>query len=703
DRIIQIEDESTINMPLMEAVSKLRGPQGTKVTITIMREGFSEPKEITLVRDIIKIQSVEALYLGQGIGYVKIKNFQGNTTDDLRASLARFRQEEEGLKGLILDLRNNPGGLLEQAIAVSDLFLSSGTIVTTVGIGNQYRKSTKAHAWRTEEEYPIVVLVNEGSASGSEIVAAALKNNDRAVVIGNQTFGKGSVQQLYNLPDGSALKLTVAQYLTPGDISIQAIGITPDIQVLPVEIKEKEIRFFALQEARKEKDLQRAFNEWGNNQEKPFTTIRYYLPPTEDTRLDIELSPEERRQRLQNDFYIRLATRILHSASSWKRSTILQEVGPVIKAVEQKEEEAITQALRTLGVDWTVGEQGSEPPRLSATVRFDKEGGVVRGGEELQMTITVQHEGGGPVYRLSARTESADPTFDNKEFVWGKLQAGESKSWTVSIKVPKGALTHEEEVRVKFREYFNHTPPDLIQVVTVQGLPRPRFAYAYRIVDDGTHQSVGNGDGIIQRGETIALQVMVQNRGAGPSEEGVASLRTRRYEEIFLQRGRVKIGSIPPGGTEEVFFLFQVREKLEGEEAPLELSIIDPVFNEMLFDKITLPVADTFKPELLAARLIERQPPLIQLSEPVPGSAVDTPEIRLAGTVRDEGEVRHLYIFVNEDKVFFQTGQNGQGTEAHSVPFSTRVKLKEGNNLIMIVAKDDDDLTSRRSFMIRRR
>jgi carboxyl-terminal processing protease len=230
DKILKIEEKTTKNMSLVEAVKLLRGQKGTKVTISVFREGWRELKEITLTRDVIPIKSVRFRTLDPGYGYVRISNFQNNTTDELRSSLKDL-EEGPGIKGLVLDLRNNPGGLLDQAVEVADEFLESGLIVYTDGRIEEQRMRFEAHPDKRPHTYPMVVLVNEGSASASEIVAGALQDHKRAIILGMQTFGKGSVQTIIPIEDGSAVRMTTARYYTPNGRSIQAKGIEPDITV----------------------------------------------------------------------------------------------------------------------------------------------------------------------------------------------------------------------------------------------------------------------------------------------------------------------------------------------------------------------------------------------------------------------------------------------------------------------------------------
>ena len=231
DMIFKIEDEFTKDMTLIDAVKKMRGPKGTKIKISIKREGVPELIDFTLMRDTIRVQSVRSRTLEEGYGYVRLAQFQERSDRDLQKALEKLAAEKGGIKGLVLDLRNNPGGLLTQAVRVSDLFLDSGLIVYTEGRIESQKQKYFAQKEGTWMDFPVVVLVNGGSASASEIVAGALQDHKRAVVLGTKTFGKGSVQTILPLDDNSALRLTTARYFTPNGRSIQALGIVPDIVV----------------------------------------------------------------------------------------------------------------------------------------------------------------------------------------------------------------------------------------------------------------------------------------------------------------------------------------------------------------------------------------------------------------------------------------------------------------------------------------
>jgi carboxyl-terminal processing protease len=223
-------------MTLFEAVNLMRGERGTAISIDIMREGFDKPRTFRIVRDVVKVASVDGRMLEPGYGYLRIRSFQERTGADVEKVVGRLSEESPGgLRGLVLDLRDNPGGLLDQAVRTADRWLSEGLVVYTQGREVSERQDYPAKPDPADGSYPMVVLVNEGSASASEIVAGALQDHHRALVLGVSTFGKGSVQTVYPLDDGSGLRLTTALYYTPAGRSIQEVGIVPDIVMVSKE------------------------------------------------------------------------------------------------------------------------------------------------------------------------------------------------------------------------------------------------------------------------------------------------------------------------------------------------------------------------------------------------------------------------------------------------------------------------------------
>lgn len=241
DLIIKLDDTPVKGMELNDAVNRMRGKPGTDITLTILRSGEEKPLVLTITRDVIKVNSVRARTLEPGYGYVRISSFQAKTGQELRTELNKLKTENNNqLKGLILDLRNNPGGVLNAAVDVSDVFLDKGLIVYTEGRIKDSELRFSAKPVDVFDNVPMIVLVNEGSASASEIVAGALQDHNRAVVMGQKTFGKGSVQTILPMSNQAAVKLTTARYYTPSGRSIQASGITPDIVIEKLKVSKIE-------------------------------------------------------------------------------------------------------------------------------------------------------------------------------------------------------------------------------------------------------------------------------------------------------------------------------------------------------------------------------------------------------------------------------------------------------------------------------
>lgn len=255
DKVVAINGQTTKGFSLIEASALLKGKNGEPVTLTVVRDKADKPIDITIVRGQVKVKSVKPTNLDPGFLFIRITSFIETTTDDLTAALEKFKKDNHGkIEGVLIDLRRNPGGLLDQAVKVSDLFLKEGAIVSTMGRDPKSKEVSYASKKAPYADIPIVILINEFSASASEIVSGALQDNKRAIIVGEKSFGKGSVQSVIKLGDGSGLKLTVARYYTPSGVSIQSEGITPDIEIEDIDT---EILFKSLNEKKglREKDI----------------------------------------------------------------------------------------------------------------------------------------------------------------------------------------------------------------------------------------------------------------------------------------------------------------------------------------------------------------------------------------------------------------------------------------------------------------
>lgn len=778
DKIIEIDGESTVNMSLTESVGKLRGDPGTPVTLSVLTEKAAQPKLVTLKREIIVIPTVESASLDGDLGYLKIRNFQDDTSQSLNEHLRRLKTSNAKLKGLIIDLRNNSGGLLDQAIEVADKFLERGPIVITVGPSGHPKEVQDARKTDTDETlYPIVVLVDAGSASGAEIVAGALKENDRAVIVGDRSFGKGSVQQLIELMDGSALKLTIAKYLTPLSTDIQSVGITPDIKLVPVTVAKDNINLFRGIVALREEDLKQHLDEHRKD-ETPFATLKYYLETKEKDKTE-ESEEEEvgdpyKLPDFNTDFHVLLAKKLLMNATAWQREKFLQGSLSVIEETARSEEKKIAQALQKLDIDWSAG-TGTGTVKTNVSFSTNPPNGRVKAGDKITLTISVANIGEAPLYQLRGISSSKNGLFDKLEFILGKIAAGGTKSYSTTIEIPKSSLDREDEVTVKFEELNNRNPKDIKFNIITEALLRPLFAYSYQVLDAEKNSPKNNGDGLIQTGEDIELLVFVKNIGEGPAEKNVITLKDLSNKEVFIKNGRAEVGVLNPGEMKEAKLSFLVKETMSSDKFSMDLIISDMIFGTFITNKLSFPIVtgkhkivpasgllkigrnytplyggmsfdspvlslmkegtvlicnakntDWFRITLPDNRygwvsakdvvesngaprepgtlepFIQRIPPTITLSKSLSNVLFGNDQLPLSAVIEDDIYVKHAYILINNDKVFFKSNKITTPKEQTRFEINANLPLKEGPNVVTIVARDDHDLVTVKSFVATR-
>jgi len=590
DMIVQIGEESTVNMPLNDAVNRLRGEPGTSITIWIKREGWTAPKGFTVTREEIRVRSVQHHELGGNVGYVKIRTFQGNTFEDLQDSLQKLSRRPGGLKGLVLDLRDNPGGLLEQAISISDRFIANGTVVTTVRGGSKGQEREARHATNrgTMSDIPIVVLIDRGSASASEIVAGALKNNNRALIVGGTSFGKGSVQVIYKLGE-AALKLTVAQYLTPGDISIQGTGIVPDIEI--IELRANNVDSLDL--------YSDAAEIYGEAKLKKSLSSRRTRTDRPSIRLEmLESKPAKKGDAWVPDALTSLARDLLKSAPATNRKQALVQAHGFIKTRQVAEEGVLAKKLQTLGIDWTAGPPANKRAKVKLDLTITKPDGSpvtsVGAGEALKITATATNTGAKPLHRVLGVVKSAIGALDDTELVFGKLAPGQSQTFSTKVTLGRSTWTTGDLLEVKLladKVSLGSVKPASVQVAAK---PRSRFAYRARIDDSAK----GNGDGLIQRGEKFRLVLDITNVGEGPSAKTLATIKNESGEDVFIETGRQRLGNLGVGETVSASFDLKVKSSLKPRNVSFRVTIYDQRLRSWSNHELNLKV---FPAELPAA------------------------------------------------------------------------------------------------------
>lgn len=593
DHIVKINSEVTENLTLQEAVDRMRGEPDTQVTLWIERKGQDSLLRYDITRAIIQVDSVESRMLSNNIGYIRIKQFSGLTSREVKAAMESLG--DQGAKGWVLDMRWNPGGLLEQAIQVADIFVDKGTIVTTVG--GRERDPRRARR-RGTDKLPMAVLVNGSSASASEIVAGALKNLDRAVVIGSSTFGKGSVQVLYDNKDGSKLKLTIAQYLTPGDRSIQSLGIVPDIELQRMFVPETNdkptdyLRMLPASRTYREKDLHAHLtSRYATPAERPAHKLAFLHEPPKDDALRLEdeageedpLLEEEPLEDFVEDFEIKLARDLLVRAPANSREGMLGAAKSLLAQRRAGEIVKLSAKLATLGVDWSAPANSGEPrPSLEASIVADKT--QYKAGDIAKLTGKVTNKGPGIAYRVHARVKSNDPSFGDTELVFGRIAAGETRTWTAQVKVQKDALDQVNNLAFQFDEARGHTPAAAPVQLRIVAAERPVFAYSHQLLDSG------NGDGLVQKGEEHRLRVTIKNIGKGEAAEPTALLRNASGDGVVLKKARFELGALAPGASRTVEFVFAVNDALDSDEAVVEMTVYDAALHGSVVEKLHYPV-----------------------------------------------------------------------------------------------------------------
>ncbi len=761
DQIVKIDDVSTINMPLNDAVNLLRGDPGTTVTIHILRKNWEEPLPIQIERAEVKVESTESHLLEGKVGYLQIKDFQSNTVEDMKSHLRAF--ERSNIKGLVIDLRGCPGGLLESAILVADHFIEKGVIVTTAGQGPTDRDIRKAVDEGDEPDYPVVVLVNRGSASASEIVAGALKNHKRALLVGERTFGKGSVQVLYDFQDGSALKLTTAQYLTPGDESIQSIGVVPHIEVLPMRADEKVVDL-RVDYGYRESDLSHHFVTEPSGKDKgPALGLSYLMVPKkapDDPKLTSELVPSD----FEPDFEINLARDLILKMASGEIEGFKSDT--LAKVTEQRaaaEDKKLVAALEKLDIDWTPATtQAVSQIETKANITGDKS---LVAGDQAEITVSVTNVGTAPIHRLLAVSKSDFRPLDDRELAFGMLDPGQTITRTLAFRVPKDTLTRTDDVLWTFDTDKKESLGTTIVRTEIEELPTPRFAYGYQIVDTAR----GNGDSRLQPGESVDFVVDMENVGEGPSLETYITLAGLSGSDLSIVRGRESLKKVDPHERRRAVLSFELKPGFSGGAVEVQLSLADVDLKIYAIQKITVPVEPPLKIEVedrtvtvagaqgdvkvyagpgvesqeiarfasgsivnleassgdfyriklddnrvgwlkkstvsgeatgehAVAALALRSAPKLSIDKTP--QVVRTGTIKLNGKATDESSVRDVYIFVGNDKVFFKPGNR---TSAQSeLPFEAEVPLKNGLNYISVVAEESANLYTRETIAIRR-
>ena len=558
DRILGIDGKSTYGHTLDELVEYMRGEPGTAVKLSLLRDGAEAPSEMSMEREVIQVDSVTAHKVeappGAKILRLVIESFSSRTSREVLAGIKKFRAENNGkMHGLILDLRANPGGLLDQAVQVADLFLQKGVIVSTKG---RREEVESAGSGFDEVGFPLAVLIDSDSASASEIVAGALQDHGRAVIIGQPSFGKGSVQTIFELPGERALKLTIARYYTPSGRSIQNTGIIPDVWLQPVFQSDHNENLLGSFRYRNERFLRNHLESSvsGTDYAAPkFAMKAYYLS---SNRIETEF--DERKE----DRELEIATDLLYKVhksygdqvipGTIRSSHWLGLAGPTllgkINSWDSKTSEWLQKAH---GLNWN-----EKPVESDATAKLEilidsPQYQEVHPGDTINLKYTVKNAGPASAPRLSVFVRSETAALDTREYLIGSVHAGDLLNGTLAFQLPKSVEQGPIQLRVGVGA-DGWPSPDAVSDYWIEVKTKPFTEIEAQV--DLVEESGGKIDGVLECRETAKLQVTFYNRGASAVANLAVSVMNLAGKQVSLKDAIKKVEEIGPGETKIISF-----------------------------------------------------------------------------------------------------------------------------------------------------
>jgi len=644
DRIMMIDGESTENIDLDAAMQKLRGDPETTVALTISRKGAAKTYQIK--RAVVIVPGTKHELLANHVGYIRVLQFQHDVALEVAGALAELRKQ--GAKSWVLDLRDNPGGLLNESIALVDLFVDKGTITTTVGA--TIHDESDARADKNDEHGGLVVLVNGSTASAAEVTAGALAKLQRATVIGQRSFGKGSVQVLFDNPDHSKLKLTIAQYLVGKDTSVQGVGITPDIELDPALVPtklatEKDVLRLSAPTLPREADYHSKLTSEHAVTGTTRSTISYLFEPPPAS----------------GAFFVDGEIRIARDLAAAPRAQLLDGSAKELAATREREQAKVAEAMKKLAIDWTG--KPSKSSDLSATFIVDKPEAIA--GDVIAITGEVTNHGKATVSQIHARATSDDGNLDGTELAFGKIAPNGSKKAVAYIKLPAAADSRTEMMTWSLGGADLEMPK-----FHLEALPHPQFAFTYTL---GAKNN-------------LAVHITNTGKGKAPAAAVLASSK-----EASIKAGRQEIGVLEPGASKDVTF------EITPKKSPyvLEVGVGDEQLLELTGQKLHLPTT--------ATGVVS--PPILDVDTTTLDTTGD--HWQLSGRARDDRHVRDAFVLVTNQAAKIEVKKvlylsNDKATDRTVMKLAGSIQLWPGTNKIEIVVREDDQVRTVQTVWVQR-
>lgn len=696
DEILQINGEPSINFTVTEASNKIKGKVGSEVILLINRKEFSEPKEFAIIRANISLKSSNGLELQIGknrIGYINITRFHQKTINDLNVSLKKVKYNLSDFQGIILDLRNNPGGILQQAIKVSDRFLNKGSIVSTAGVNNKIEKKYIAAWYNSITDIPIILLVNRGSASASEIVTAALMQNNRILSLGEKTFGKGSVQQLRQFKDGSALKFTISKYLTPNGSSIQSIGIAPNIEINPWIVSKD---FVSIKENNnKTRKLKNRFDEWGDGIGESDLSLKYiFAKDFSHNIFEIIGSKEETAgfdlNRIKEDYLVYLAAKILKVVPKKATANQIKTIAfGQIEAEKLLQNQKLVNKLSKFDIQWSDEETNTAGIKTTFWVeekdeeqepclKINKQ--KIIAGDQVYLCLELNNTSNQTTTNLKAISSSSHLIFDDREFIFGNLKPQAKKRWSVPISIPATFPDTKISLEIKVTDSKDKEIQLTENFFEIESQKRPFFHYTIRAFNEEKKKN-------IEAVSKVTLEVVVENKSQSDEGELTVFLLNGEGRKVFLTKGKSVIKKLVKNERQKINFTFDLLEPILDKKINLSLEMKHSIFrNDSIKHEFFIPYGVRNPAD------ITNSAPEIKILN-VPLTSKDK-EIDLKFSVLDDHLVKDVYIFQDGNKKFYQKFNK------ENINKKISLSLKDGLNTIQVYSRDNYDVTSNKQIYI---
>jgi carboxyl-terminal processing protease len=685
DIVRRVDGVSTINMPVSDAVERIRGQVGTEVALTIDREGNSEQQTVKVTRGLVTIPSVEAQRLDNGVIYASISHFSQTTPSDFEHRVGDLLSEGWA-PGVIIDLRANSGGSMLGSSSIADLFLEEGLLITTAGRYGAAVAGLTGEIRATPEtpfvELPVAILTSPRTASGSELMSASLRNNDRAILIGEHTFGKGTVQKTYSLGADASLKLTVGHFLPKG-ISIPGGGMTPDVEFQTY-----------------------LFNEFGAALPRPYTeeddlpfwlqepswleVEREFRPAIIKTARTVEIPDEEEESREPektdpgDEEIVQFAAEILARRGSRSARAMKAAAASLIAEKAAVKDRELSAFLEARNIDWrpapdkadaAVSTKGAAPhgrPSGAIEVTFTAAGGHLVSGETGRLKATVKNVGSEPLYRVAGATSSEVAFLDRRGLLFGYLAPGQSKSADFAVEPAKNLHTARLEADLVVSDQFGEIETVGPFRIALAEIDQPRIAHRIRVERSAENPGI------------LDIEIAFQNRGGAPAEELRAFLKNPESNTAELVEGTVTVENLEAGA--EALAKLRVRMLESTEEAPVvELLISEAKFRVFIESELTLAPTDGYG--------AWREAPRISLQRIRNGKDADGREAwEILAVIEDEDGLRSTWTSVDGEKLEFVDSRTA---DAKLLEIPLPWNPEDPAHRVIVVATDRDGLTTR--------